>query len=256
MDVQIFVNQVKNTSEKLINTIPFIVHNKLWEGFFRHKIVFTLIIIAAIVVPISCYNFINDAISSVEKIGTSQQLLSTNTIQNLDFGKLYNGANQYLLMLLIHILNIYFSNKTIERLSGVTIDLSLKEMIHSYFRNLKVLIRTWFTELLIGIGISIVVGIFGPSWLKDVLKFAIGCYFLGYIFIDNYNGTFAVPIKDSFQIIKNHAGAAFALGLVAKILLLLPVIGILLTSFICGVAATWYMHTSADRHEGSLAFAE
>ncbi|MBK8627689.1 MAG: hypothetical protein IPN86_19645 [Saprospiraceae bacterium] len=256
MDITTFVLQVKNITDKLINTIPFIIQNKLWYGFFKHRIVLTISIITAIVVPFSFFNFISDYLQSLAKVSTPQLLASTSSDQNINFNKLFEGTHTYLLMILVHLLNIYFSNKTIERLSGVTIDLSVKEMIYSYFRNLKVIVRTWFTELVLGIGISIIVGIFGPDWMVDTLKFLLGCYFLGYIFIDNYNATFAISINNSFQIIKHHAGAAISLGLVAKILLLIPFIGIILTSFICGVAATWYMHTSADKQESTLAFVE
>lgn len=245
-----------NAGDKLLNTIPFIFQNKLWEGFFKHRLVLTITIIAAIVIPISFFSFISDYLATLNALHTKNSLTSLAALENFKLNKIFEGGNQYLLLLLIHLLNVYFSNKTIERLSSVVIDLSVKEMIYSYIRNLKVIIRTWFSELIVGIGIAILVGIFGPDWLEDILKFAVSSFFLGYIFIDNYNASFKVPIKTSFHIIKKHAGASFIIGFVGKILLLLPFIGIILTSFICGVAATWYMHTSDDRHAGSLAFAD
>jgi uncharacterized protein involved in cysteine biosynthesis len=192
----------------------------------------------------------------LDGLNEKHTLTVSNAFQHFNASKVFDIGNPYLLMLLIHMLNIYFSYKTIERLSGVVIDLSLKEIIASFFRNIKVVVRTWFMELIIGILISIFIGIFAPDWVTDFLKFFVSCYLLGYIFIDNYNAGFAIPIKESFSIIKKHAGASFCIGLVAKLLFLLPLVGALLASFVCGVASTWYMHTSEDRHDGSLAYTD
>ncbi|MBK8515744.1 MAG: hypothetical protein IPL55_05465 [Saprospiraceae bacterium] len=149
---------------------------------------------------------------------------------------------------------VYFSNKTIEHLSGVTIQMSIKEMIMSQFRVISVSIRNWIFELVIGILISIVIGIFGPKWMTDVLKFLVSCYFVSFLFIDNYNFAFGLTVKESVEIVRRHVAVALVVGLVAKILFLLPVIGALVVAFICSVATTWYMHTSSDGHAGQEAF--
>lgn len=256
MDFTHYKNQAINVTHKLLNTIPFIVKNKLWEGFFKHRLVLSVSILCAIIIPYSLFSNIGDYFTVLDGLNDKHTLSVSTAFQHFNPSKLFDLGNPYLLMLLIHMLNVYFSYKTIERLSGVVINLSLKEMIVSFFRNIKVVVRTWFTELIIGILISIFLGIFAPDWVTDSLKFFVSCYLLGYIFIDNYNAGFAIPIKDSFRIIKKHAGASFCIGLVAKILFLLPVVGVLCASFICGVASTWYMHTSEDRQDGALAYSD
>lgn len=248
-----FIPQLQTISQQLINTIPFIVTNKLWQGFFKQKAVLTISIISAIVIPYTIYDTISNVGSDF--IAQKQSFVHSETLEKTYSG-LFDGSNKYLALILLHMLNVYFSNKTIEKLSGHIIDISFKEMLNSQFRNIKVIIRNWFYEILIGVGISIIIGIFGPDWLEDVLKFLLGAYFVGFIFLDNYNAAFKISIKDSSQIVYSHAGAAMGLGIVAKILFLLPYVGPILASFICGVAGTWYMHTSDAMHSAKDAYAE
>ena len=92
--------------------------------------------------------------------------------------------------------------------------------------------------------------------MERIAKFAIGCYFVGYHLIDNYNSTFNISIKESTQIVRRHAGAALVVGWVAKILFLSPFLGSLMVSIICSVGATWYMHTSKDQHAGNDTFVQ
>lgn len=248
-----FISQLKTITQQLLNTIPFIVFHKLWEGFFKQKAVLTISVVAAIVIPYTLYDAFTNVSSDL--LTQKQSFIGSETITK-NFKDLLDGSNKYIVLILLHMLNVYFSNKTIEKLSGHIIDISFKEMISSQFRNLKVIFRNWIREIIIGVGISIIIGIFGPEWLIDVLKFIVGSYFVGFIFLDNYNAAFKMSIKESSQMVYHHAGAALGLGLVAKILFLLPIVGPILASFICGVAGTWYMHTSEMHQNASDAYAD
>ncbi len=257
MDVKIYTGQAVNMGTKLINTIPFIVNNKLWRGFFDHKLVLVISVLAAVIIPWSVFKYIESKAAFLSTYSLAGKNIATADINNsINFQSLFEGGNKWLILILIQMLVVYFSNKTIEHLSGVTIHMSGKEMIQSQFRTVVIVVRNWIFELIIGIGIAIVIGIFGPDFLEEWLKFAVGCYFVGYLFIDNYNHTFAIDIKNSSTIVRRHAGAALVIGFVAKILFLLPIAGALIVSFICSVGATWYMHTSEDRHAGAEAFSD
>lgn len=254
MNIAGYTNQAKLAAQKLWNAIPFMIENKLWVGFFKHRLVLSVSLLAAIFIPWSIYEVIQSNLSLLPS-SLAATTTTASLADNVSLKKIFTGSNQYIVMVLIHMLNVYFSNKTIERLSGVSIDLSIKDMIASQIRNIKVIVRNWFVELLVGISLSIFIGIFGPDWLVDGMKFLVGSFFLGYIYIDNYNNAFGISIKNSFPIVKHHAGAALTFGIVTKILLLIPFVGVVFSSFICGVASTWYMHTSSDRHVGSDAYA-
>jgi hypothetical protein len=248
-----FTDQLITVAHQLLKTIPFIITNKLWEGFFKQKAVLTISVFSAIVVPITIYDVFTDV--SSDMVSQKQSFINSDTLENT-YSALFDGSNKYLALLLLHMLNVYFSNKTIEKLSGHIIDISFKEMLESQFRNFKVIIRNWFFEIIIGVGISIIIGIFGPDWLEEVFKFLVGSFFVGFIFLDNYNAAFKISIKDSSQVIYAHAGSAMGLGIVAKTLFLIPFVGPILASFICGVAGTWYMHTSNAQHSALDAYAE
>ena len=254
MDLAGYTNQAKLATHKLWYAIPFMIENKLWVGFFKHRLVLSVSLLAAVFIPWSIYEVIRSTPSLFDSSIESKHIAAS-FADNVTLDKIFTGSNQYLVMALIHMLNVYFSNKTIERLSGVSIDLSLKEMIASQIRNIKVIVRNWFVELLVGISLYIFIGLFGPDWLVDGMKFLVGSFFLGYIYIDNYNNAFGISIKNSFPIVVQHAGAALTFGIVTKILFLIPFVGVVFSSFICGVASTWYMHTSSDKHVGSEAYA-
>lgn len=255
MDIKIYADQAINMGNKLLNTIPFIINNRLWSGFLRHKLVLIVCVILGIAIPYSIFQYLGAKISTFKDYSVEHQSITSTAMNNsISFQSLFDGGNKYLVLILIQMLVVYFSNKTIEHLSNVRIHMSVKEMIMSQIRIIIVSLRNWIFELVIGVGVSIVIGVFGPDWLEDILKFVVGCYFVGYLFIDNYNFAFNINIKESTQIVRRHAGAALTVGLVAKILFLLPVLGSLLVSFICSVGATWYMHTSHDQNAGNEAF--
>lgn len=248
-------NQAVKMADILMKTSSFIVNARLWDGFFRQRLVIMVSLLAAIIIPYSVYELAKSKITSSEVVDSSRQSLAA--MHNaVSWSSLFDGTNKYLVLILIQMLVVYFSNRTIEYLSGVKISMTANELFKSQIRVIVVSVRNWVIELVIGIVIAIIIGIFGPSWLEDVMKFIVGCFFVGYLFIDNYNFTFGLTVKDSFSIVKKHAGAALIVGFVAKVLLLLPVIGSLFVSLICSVAATWYMHTSEDKHAGIEAFPE
>ncbi|MBL0026776.1 MAG: hypothetical protein IPO98_18115 [Saprospiraceae bacterium] len=255
MDYNKYSRQSYNIGSKLINTTGFIVKNRLWVGFFQHRLVMILSVIIALVIPYSIFNYLNSKVSSALSGITTGSNIATSVANNsTSIESIFEGGNKYLVLILIQMLVVYFSNKTIEHLSGVTIHMSVKEMIMSQVRVINVSIRNWIYELIIGIIISVAIGIFGPEWMTDVLKFLVGSYFVRFLFIDNYNFAFDLSIKESTAIVRKHAGAALLVGMVAKILFIIPVLGALFVSFICSVATTWYMHTSNDAHDGKEAF--
>ncbi|MBC7884656.1 MAG: hypothetical protein H7X99_04235 [Saprospiraceae bacterium] len=255
MNASIFLIQVQKMSTIMVETLPFIIKNRLWEGFLKHKLVLILSIIAAITIPWSLIKYVASNTKELYSANFESNNVATASIQNaMSFSSLFEGSNKYILIILIQMLVVYFSNKTIEHLSGVVIKMLVPELIQSQWRVIVVSVRNWVLELIIGIGIAVVIGFFGADFLEDWLMWIVQCYFVGYLFMDNYNNTFGLKIKESTTIIRRHVGAALIIGLVAKILFLLPVAGLIIASFICSVSATWYMHTSDDAHAGHEAF--
>ncbi len=255
MNIDFFIHQTISITKKLYQTPAFIWKNKLWEGFFRQKTVRIVTLIAAIIIPWSVYEYLQAVIPSISSALSENSALSLGSMKNsANISTVFDGGNKYIILVLIQMLVVYFSNKTIEKISGVTIDFSVKEMIGSVIRTLIVAVRNWVLELVLGILIAVIIGLFGPDFLSEGLKYILSSYFVGYLFLDNYNHTFGVGIAKSSSVIRRHICPAIVIGLVTQLLFLLPVAGPLIASFICSVGATWYMHTSEDRHEGLDAF--
>ena len=82
MDISIYTKQAVNMGTKLINTIPFIVNNKLWRGFFEHKLVMIVAVLTAIVIPWSLFRYIESKAEILSSYSLSGDQVSTANIQN------------------------------------------------------------------------------------------------------------------------------------------------------------------------------
>lgn len=255
MTSSIFFSQLKEMTKIILETFPFIIKNRLWKGFTKQKMALIFIVITSILWVWSFIRYFKTNNEARDAANFENSEIDSSALSNaISFDSLFEGSNKYVLLILIQMLVVYFSNKTIEILSNHKIHMTIKEMIQSQWRVIQVTVRNWVIEIIIGVGISIIVSLFAPEFFEDVLKWIVQCYFVGYFFVDNYNNTFGMKIKESAVIIRKHMGATLIIGLVANILFLPPVIGAIIASFICSVAATWYMHTGPDAQLPTDAF--
>ncbi len=111
-------------------------------------------------------------------------------------------------------------------------------MLRAQIRIVKIVIRNFIYEVLISLLISLMLGIIGLTFLKGSLLFLVQCYFLGFTLIDAYYEIRHFSIKESARRSWNYAGVSLAVGLVAYLLLLLPLIGALLGPIVGSVTAT------------------
>ena len=198
--------EVKNQAVKmaaiLLNTTSFIVKARLWEGFFKQRLVLIVSFIAALIIPYSLFDFIKSRIITQDITNTPGHAAAAMN-EAVNWGSLFDGGNKYIVLILIQMLVVYFSNRTIEYLSGVQISMSTKELLHSQVRIIVVSIRNWFIEMVVGVGIALVIGIFGPAWLEDVLKFIVAKSVInsGDAFVGSYpNGARFFCMNKSYSI--------------------------------------------------------
>jgi len=252
MSISIYFRQLVLMTNFLLEAPNFIFKNKLWKGFFKDRLIIALGILTLILFAKFGLDFINSKVAVSEINLESGDDTLKDKVFNIE--NLYSGSHAFTIMILIQLLLVHFSNKTISVKLGQEIKMSFKELVWSQLRSLIVSIRNWVINLILGIGIVILLSIFGPDFLVKPIKYILLAYFVGYLFLDSYLNAFGVSIKKSAPIIRQHIGAALILGLVTKVLFLLPVIGPLIASFICSVAATRYMLATEDSHVGQLAF--
>ena len=230
--------------EILAETIPFLVKNKLWSGFFKQKTVLFFTVFLGLTIPVAFFNFLTDNSTAQGKINKATMGFNADFLQNINF---LSGTQKYLIMILFSMLITYFMHKTLDKLAGYQGKITLTDYVNSQVRIILVSVRNWFYELIIGIGVSVGVGIFGPDWMEDVVKFFVGAFFTGYLFFDSYYSMFDVKIKEVSFKIKEHIPAAVVLGTCVKLIFAIPFLGAIAGSVIGAIAVTWYMQTTDSK---------
>jgi hypothetical protein len=222
----------------------FISENKLWRGYFSIGWISKLSVFIALVFSYTFISGIIGLFSSPKTTEIVQQgsLSFLDKLENFGDSMLFSGSMKYLILILLETIIFHFAVKTQEILTGEKRVLTVKEFIAAQIRMIKVAIRCWIFELIISAILIFVLRLFGLDIISKVVFFILQSYFLGLAFIDNYNEQHEISIKESFNIAYDHAGAAIVVGIVAYILFLIPVIGIIVTPFICAVGTTTYMH--------------
>ena len=128
-------------------------------------------------------------------------------------------------------------------------DRTFHEFMDAQVRMFKVGIYAWVMELLFTIAFKIFFGIFGAiDFLQPACVFAVQCYFLGFAILDNYHEQFELSIKESSRYALNYVGVAAAAGLVAYLMMLVPVAGVIAAPIITSVAVSLIMYELSDLH--------
>ena len=97
-------------------------------------------------------------------------------------------------------------------------------------------------ETVFSVLIGVVLGILNLEFFKVLLVLVVQAYFLGFVFIDNYNEILKLKIKESEKLTRQFAGVSIAIGGVAYLLMLIPVAGSIIAPIFGGVAATLAMY--------------
>lgn len=224
----------------------FIKDNKLWQGYFSIGWISKLCVFIALVFS---YIFITGifglfSTSTPESADLIQQtaLPFMDKLSNFGSSLLLSGSMKYLILILLETVIFHFAVKTQEILTGEQRELTVADFVAAQIRMIKVGFRSWIYELLLSAILIFALKLIGLDILSTVLFFLIQSFFLGHAFIDNYNEQFEIPIKESFNVSYDHLWATIVIGIVAYTLFLIPLIGIIVTPFICAVGATTYMH--------------
>lgn len=113
MNIKIYLAQAVNMGTKLLNTLPFIVDNRLWKGFFKHKFVMIVSIITAMAIPYAIFQYLGSKIATFTNGSDETYTFTSTAINNsVSFQSLFDGGYKYLVLILIQMLVVYFSNKT------------------------------------------------------------------------------------------------------------------------------------------------
>jgi len=72
--------------------------------------------------------------------------------------------------------------------------------------------------------------------------FFVHSYFIGFAFFDNYNEQYGFNLKESTKIVSKSLGAVVAIGMIAVLLLKIPIIGAIAAPVLGATTATMYLY--------------
>lgn len=218
----------------------FIREHRLWEGMTRYKGIVTIFIIIGLAIGAKIFDVVQNMVSTrgVSEMGLINTMSLVKDVAKESYNLLFLGGMKYLVLIFLEIIIFHFVRRTLEVKMERTFDVTLKAFVKAEIRMIKVVIMSFALETILGIGISIVLGIWNAEFLKVFLVLLVQMYFLGFAFIDNYNELSGMGIKESEIDTRKHMGVAVAVGGVAYGLLLIPVIGSIIAPVLGGVAAT------------------
>ena len=249
LDLKEYGEQFRYTLFKMPEAGRFIQEHRLWEGFWKYGWVSRFLIVVALLVGLK---FLSAAINWVQSFSTGdpgQVVQSMGMMFTEGFGFLFSGSMKYVMLVLLEVLVYHFSRRTVYLLTGSESQATFHDFVDAQVRMIKVGIYAWVMELLFTMAFKIFFGIFGfIDFLQPACVFAIQCYFLGFAILDNYHEQFELTIKESSRYALNYIGVAAAAGLVAYLLMLVPVAGVIAAPILTSVAVTIVMYEISELH--------
>lgn len=230
----------------------FIRKHRLWIGALKnYGWVFRLLILASIIVSLKLMSIVIDWSGKADVSGPSAALSSVGNLfheiaqEGSEF--LFFGGMKYVMLIILEVVVFHFCRRTLEVLSGQSTEVSLKAFIKAQIRMIKVSIRSYIMESIASILIGFALGMVGfLAFLKTPLIFAVQCYYLGFIMVDNYNEQFHMSIKESAKYSRQFIGVALATGLILYLIMIVPVVGPIVGPIIGSVAVTLLMFKISD----------
>ncbi len=248
-----FVDTVKAHRE----ATHFITKHKLWEGFWKYGWVSRALIGLAILLGLKFLSiFLNwlDHFKSADSTNAFAEMgMLIQNVASEGYNFLFVGGLKYVMLLLLEVIIFHICRRTLKILSGKSTDLTFNTFVKAQIRMIKVAIRCYIMEMIFTALIKVSLGFFGTiDFLEPVFIFAVQCYFMGLLFIDNYTEQFHLTIKESMQYAKQFIGVSLAIGLLLNIIFVIPIIGTIIGPVIGAVTVTLIMYRISDLHLTAL----
>lgn len=234
----------------------FIQKYQPWQGLNRYGWIAKVIIGIAVIIGLqlfwSLYQTVAQAVNNPQAFGASVASVFTDfSFEKINW--MLQGGRKYLVLILMEIVTFHFIQRTLEIQVGRKPDYSFNAFIRAEKRMIVVSLMTWVMETIVRGLADIPLGILGLSWLKQPVGLVIQFFFLGFTLIDTYHECFELKVEESRKRTWQVAGVAVAIGLVAYVLMFIPVAGVLAATMLGGVAAAMAMERFAPVTEEEVA---
>lgn len=252
-----FLTQIFSMLQVMIETPSFVKENKLWNGFFEYKWIGMLMLFISVLFSWYLLEDLRDHSLSwfelrpadLAAVGKNELGMEIPKVMSEE-GRhtMFSGGTKYLLLILLEVIIFYFCVKTLAILSKKVTTPTFKQFYKAEIRMIILMGWNFGKGIAAQVIITIILSILGLKSLLGFFMFFVYSYFIGYAFLDNYNEQFGFKIRPSQAIIRQHLGAAFALGLCVTMLLYIPLIGPLLAPLFGGVSASIYGYRYGMEH--------
>ncbi|MFK7900549.1 MAG: EI24 domain-containing protein [Cyclobacteriaceae bacterium] len=148
---------------------------------------------------------------------------------------------RYISLVLLSPLFSYISEKVQGAISGKELPFSMKQLVKDVIRGIRIAIRNLFLELFFTLALLTLTftGVLTP--FVPIALFLVSSYYYGFAMIDYRSESKRLDVKSSFLLIKSHRGLAIGNGLIFKILLYIPILGVLFAAPLAVIAAALAM---------------
>lgn len=244
--LSLFVYDLIYTLSRVKEAVYFIRDNQLWKGMMGYSWLSRILLVVGSLISLkfmaSFFKWYQHGVNEEHHNAIYQAFASTGHAFSDSFGFMFNGSFKYILLIVFEIFIFHFSRRAIELLTGIQTHASWKDFVAAQKRMIQIAIRNYAFEMLIVFLIGIPLGMIGMTFLKPVIAWLIGCYFIGFTLIDNYHEVYELNIKESEKRAKSYLGISFGVGLVANTLMFVPVLGSLIGSILGAVLAAMCMY--------------
>lgn len=164
-----------------------------------------------------------------------------------------DSTGRYIILILLEVFIFHCSVRTLNIIKNQNKVPKFSDFVVAERRMILVSIRCLVIESILIIAINKVFSIVFLSFAAPGLILLIRFYFTGFIFLDNYNEQYGDSIKESAETVRDYAGVAVAVGMVAFLLFKVPLIGAIAAPVLGSVVASIIMerlkvHGDDERH--------
>ena len=144
----------------------------------------------------------------------------------------------YIVIILLSPVFAFLSEKVETILTGNDFPFSFKQLVKDVWRGIRLATRNLAIELLLTLVLFIISFIPVIGFFTSLTLFFISAYFYGFSFIDFSLERKKMTVKESIVFVKTNKGLAIGNGSVFSVVLFIPLVGVMLSSFISIISVT------------------
>ncbi|WP_066629556.1 EI24 domain-containing protein [Labilibacter marinus] len=159
-------------------------------------------------------------------------------VVRLLFFLLFAYIGGYIVLILMSPVFAFLSEKVESILTGNEYPFNLKQLLKDIWRGVRLALRNLGIELFLTVILFMLSFIPVIGFFTSIALFFISAYFYGFSFIDYSLERKKMDIKESIAFVKTNKGLSIGNGTIFSLVLLIPFVGVLISSFVSIISVT------------------